>query len=154
MIHNFYFRIVQVPTYIVFVLLGIYYWMLCRLRCIRFARHNLKVPRCQRVHMFMLHFHTKFCSPTSGISTVTATKPKNKEHLYHTAMFLVYILQKIYIIGASETSWMSGMPHTMDNVLSISRRSFGRVCILSSKHDINWLISSSICDLVFQIFSF
>jgi hypothetical protein len=136
-IHNFYFRILQVPTSTVFVLLGIYYWMLCRLCCFRFPRHNLK-----------------FCAPSSCVSTVIANKPKNKQNLYHTAMFLFYILQKIHIIGASETSVMSSMPHIMGNVLSIIRASFGRACILSSEHEINLLVSSSVCSLFFQIFSF
>lgn len=56
---------------------------------------------------------------------------KIKKNLYHTAIFLVHILQKkMYIIGASETSFMSNMPHIKDNVLSIIRRSSGRACII------------------------
>ena len=121
--HNLYFRIVQVSISTVFVLLGICYWTLYKLCCISFARRNLKVPRRMHVGLFMFHIHTKFSTPTFFISTVTVTKPKNKQNLYHTAIFLVYILQKLYIIGASEKSWMSNVPHIMDNVLTTRRES-------------------------------
>jgi hypothetical protein len=153
MIRNFYFRIVQVPTSTVFMLLGIYYWILCRLCCIRFARHNLKVPHCRRVAMFIFHVHTKFCLPISDVSSVTATKPKNKENLSYHHVFSLHSARNIYY-------------RCFGNVVNIKYASYNGQCPKYNSYKFwTWVypvfrarnklayISSSIYDLVFQIFS-
>jgi hypothetical protein len=42
----------------------------------------------------MFCIRTEFCTPSSDVSTVLATKPKGKEDLYTTAVMSIYIQQK------------------------------------------------------------